>query len=80
VYLGKHPFKLTRGRVDNPPTLAEIGLWVPERHGRQDRILCSYRALFEAPLTRAISLLNCLSEEIDLFNVDYGDFVAVVWT
>jgi hypothetical protein len=30
------------------------------------------RALSDAPLTRAISLLNRLSEDVDLFNVDHN--------
>jgi hypothetical protein len=81
----RHFFKSIRGGVDNPTILTEIGFWVPERP-RPTRsrplfipVKARTRALSDAPLTRAIPLLNRLSEEIDLFNVDYEEFVATIW-
>jgi hypothetical protein len=85
VYLGKHFFKLIRGGVDNPTILAEIGFWVPERPrpSRSRPLFIPVRArthaLSDAPLTKAISLLNRLSEDVDLFNVDYNEYVEALW-
>jgi hypothetical protein len=66
LYLGKHFFKLIRAGMDNPTILTEIGFWVPERP-RPSRsrplfipVRARTRVLSDAPLTRAISLLNRL--------------------
>jgi hypothetical protein len=69
VYIDKHFFKLVQAGVDNPPTLAEIGFWVPERHqpSRFIPVGARTRVLSDASLTRANSLLNRLSEEIEDF-------------
>jgi hypothetical protein len=84
VYHAKHFFKLLRKGVDFPTVLAEIGFWVPERpHPLRTRpLFMPIRArtcpLAEAPLARAIALLNTLSEHIDIFHADYFDFVDLV--
>lgn len=85
VYLGKHFYKLLRGGVDNPEILSSIGLWVPERsYPLRSRplfrpIKARTRVLADAPISKAIALLNGLSEHLDLFHVDYSTLVEFMW-
>jgi hypothetical protein len=54
-------FKLVWGGVDNPPTLPEIGFWVPERH-RPSRP----RPLFIPVGARTCALSDALTRAISL--------------
>ncbi|XP_063827163.1 uncharacterized protein LOC135076673 [Ostrinia nubilalis] len=74
-------FKLMRGKVSNLELLGHIRWSVPSRYverRRRPRLLDTPRArtllLREAPLTRAMRLINTLADRIDLFACSLNEF------
>lgn len=83
--LAKYLFKILRGMIDNPTILELLRLCVPDNSvGRRRRppLLAEPRArtnlLRDAPLTRALRLLNAISSQIDLFGCSLAEFTRVV--
>ena len=80
IFLGKHFYKLISGRIYNPYIMKEINLYVPNKYtrGRSHDLFyapktrtSSYR---NAPINRAIQLLNDAASSVDIFNTTYRQF------
>lgn len=77
-------FKLLRGRVHNPGVLSQVGLCAVDGHARRrrrPRLLAVPAArtnlLQEAPLTRALRVLNDTADIVDIFTVSLNEFTKV---
>jgi hypothetical protein len=81
-YLYRHFYKLLNGIIDNPDILSEIKLYVPDSYHRSRQHKLFYplvgrtNLIPNSAMGRAISILNELSEHIDLFHMSYREFTS----
>lgn len=81
VALVTYVFKIMIGKVHNADLLSRVGMCVPNRYvwrRRRPRLLAvpaaRTRLLAEAPLTRALRILNVIADDVDLFCCNLSEF------
>jgi hypothetical protein len=84
-YLVRHFFKVLRGIISNPDILQLLQLYVPDCYGRSRRHNLFYcpsgrtNIVAHSPINTACQLLNDMSEQIDIFNVEYNEFKDAIY-